>query len=269
MGKPFIFVVFMLLPPAIFCQTKIDKSKKELTANDRVKSQANDRTSGNNDCDNIFEILFIKGLGSIFKYGLIGDYTREDHLTNTLTPYALYDGRVGNYENNPDSIAKKHFRIDIQDSFLYSDSGLFGNHMEAKIRPSRYFFVQADFDQLYELDDAADSYDKLSLFHFNVCYDRVRFEKFNFGWNIGIAYIGNEVMKGGFSYGLSAEGFMIRNFSISAAVNWSTINHKPVNTFEIGARYHIRKYFISVGLERLKIADPNYTFAGLGGGIYF
>ncbi len=86
---------------------------------------------------------------------------------------------------------------------------------------------------------------------------------------MGASYVGNEVKKAGFTYGLNAEYFMGKQISFLASAKWSTINNSPLNTYELQGRYHKKNHFFSLGLEHLKIASPTYNLIALGGGIYF
>jgi long-subunit fatty acid transport protein len=154
-------------------------------------------------------------------------------------------------------------------SFVYRDNNLYGNHLKAKIRPFQYFYFQSDFHQLFEFNKIDNTDNRLTLFQFNINYDRIRFEKFNFGWNLGATYVGNEVKNGGLSYGLNAEYFMGNHISFLGSAKWSRINNLPVNAFELQIKFHRKNYFFSIGLEHLKIATPTYDFIALGVGIYF
>ena len=107
------------------------------------------------------------------------------------------------------------------------------------------------------------------MFQFNLNYDRIRLEKFNFGWNLGATYVENEVKKAGFAYGLNAEYFMGNRISFFGSAKWSRINGLPVNAFELQSKFHRKNYFFSLGFEHLKIATPTYNFVALGGGFYF
>jgi hypothetical protein len=102
-----------------------------------------------------------------------------------------------------------------------------------------------------------------------VAYDRIRFKKFNLGWTLGATYVGNDVQKAGFSYGLHTDVFAIKNISFNSAMIWSRINGLPVNSFEIRGKYHKQNYFFALGYEHLKIATPNYNYMTFGAGIYF
>jgi hypothetical protein len=276
--KKIILLLFIAISITSLGQNKLDKSKKELNAGSGENKQSSSRTrnssgsskSSYNSDTNLFVDIFVNITFGIFKYGVIGDYNNEDHLYNTLTKYPYYNGNSGNYESS-DTLSgiKNKARIDLENSFVYNSNNLFGNHLKTKIRPFQYFYLQTDFHQLFEFNDIDQKQYRLSLFQFNLNYDRIRFEKFNFGWNLGATYIGNEVKKAGLSYGVNAEYFMGNRVSFLAAAKWSQINTLPVNSFEIQSKFHRKNYFFLLGFEHLKIATPTYNLIALGGGIYF
>jgi hypothetical protein len=276
--KKIILLLFIAISITSLGQNKLDKSKKELNAGSGENKQSSSSTrnssgsskSSYNSNTNLFVDIFVNITFGIFKYGVIGDYNNEDHLYNTLTKHPYYNGNSGNYESS-DTLSgiKNKARIDLENSFVYNSNNLFGNHLKTKIRPFQYFYLQTDFHQLFEFNDIDQKQYRLSLFQFNLNYDRIRFEKFNFGWNLGATYIGNEVKKAGLSYGVNAEYFMGNRVSFLAAAKWSQINTLPVNSFEIQSKFHRKNYFFLLGFEHLKIATPTYNLIALGGGIYF
>lgn len=280
--KKFILLFLVVFSFNAFGQNKLDKSKSELNSGSK-KNQTTVTTSSStkgvsksseSDAEPligsiIVDILMYTTYG-VFKYGMIGDYKNENHLYSNLTPYPFYNGTSGNFENaDTISITENKSRLDLENSFVYSNNTLYGNHFKAKIRPFQYFYLQNDFHQLFEFDKIDNTNNRLSLFQFNLNYDRIRLEKFNFGWNLGATYVGNEVRKAGFAYGLNAEYFMGNHISFLGSAKWSKINGLPVNAFELQSKFHRKNYFFSLGFEHLKIATPTYNFVALGGGIYF
>ncbi|MFZ4106601.1 hypothetical protein [Flavobacterium sp.] len=276
------FLLFCLIYIASFGQNKLDKSKSEL--NSGVSNRNHSSTSyssssgsskskssnGENILGGIIADIFIYATFGVFKYGVVGDYKNENHLYSNLTPYPYYNRKSGNFENSDTvSVTVNKSRFDIENSFVYNSSSLFGNHLKAKIRPFQYLYLQTDFHQLFEINKIDATANRLSLFQFNLNYDRIRLEKFNFGWNLGATYVGNEVKRGGLAYGLNAEYFMGNRISFLASAKWSRINSLPVNTYELQGKFHRNNYFLTLGLEHLKIATPTYTLLAFGGGIYF
>ena len=253
MRKLFLLsVVFISIPS--FSQNKLDKSKKELsgeispssgnsssTASHASSNKSSNYKSSPGGSDVFFNLFFNIPFG-IGKYGLIGDYKNENHLYSNLTPYPFYNRKSGNFENaDTIVISKNKARFDIENSFIYSDNNLYGNHFKAKIHPFQYFYFQSDFHQLFEFNEIDNTNNCLSLFQFNLNYDRIRFEKFNFGWNLGATYVGNEVKKGELSYGLNAEYFIGNHISFLGSAKWSKINTLKVNAFELQRKFHRKK----------------------------
>lgn len=273
------FLILFLYSTA-YSQNKLDKSKQELNSSSSRSTQtssssfSSSKKKSKNESPNLFADLFVDlfvytTYGAV-KYGIVGDYKNENHLHSSLTPYPFYNNQSGNFESTDTvSIKKNLARIDLENSFVYSNNTLYGNHLKAKIRPSQYFYFQTDFHQLFEFNDIDHTSSRLSLFHFNFCYDRIRLEKFNFGWTLGASYVGNEVRKAGFSYGLTVDYFLNKRISFSGAAKWSSINSSPVNSLELQSKFHRKNYFFSLGYENLKIASPSYNLIALGGGIYF
>lgn len=276
MKKKGVFLIIILASFAtVSAQNKLEKSKSELNSGSKNSSSSSSSKSSakasdeDDDLEFFAEMFFYMTFG-IFKYGLIGDYTNEDHLYSNLTPYPFYNGKSGNYENaDTDTVQKAIYRIDLENKFIYNNSRLLGNHLEVKARPFQYFYIQADYRELFEFNKVHNTTNNLSLLHLNLAYDRVRLERFNLGWNIGTSYVGNEVGKFGFSFGLSADYFMTNQISFSGSQQWSSINGFSVNTLELQSKYHKKNYFFTMGYERLKIATPVYNFISIGGGIYF
>ncbi len=278
--KKLSLLLVVLISISSFSQNKLDKSKSQLNSGSSNKNQSRTSSSSSSSSSNsksnyssdsnIFVNIFFNITFAVFKYGAIGDYKNENHLYSNLTPYPFYNGKSGNFESSDSvSVSKNKARFDIENSFVYSDNNLYGNHLKVKIRPFQYFYFQSDFHQLFEFNEIDNTNNRLSLFQFNLNYDRIRFEKFNFGWNLGATYVGNEVKKGGLSYGLNAEYFMGNHISFLGSAKWSRINTLPVNAFELQSKFHRKNYFFSLGIEHLKIATPTYNFIALGGGIYF
>jgi hypothetical protein len=257
-------------------QTRLEQSKKDLksnnssTQNNSSSSSSSSRSNTSNTSGGTLAEVIVEVGAVLFYYSFIGDYENENHLHSRLTPYPFKDAGVGNFEA-PDSVktGRNRFRIDFDNKFLYSDSQLYGNHINLKIRPFQYFYFQTDYHALTEKSAFTNYKTHLSIFQFNLNYDRVRLPYLNLGWNIGATYIASDVQKSGVSVGLNAEGFFGKRFSIFATGKWSKVNGQPVNFLELGGKVHSKNYYFTMGFERLKIGTPNYNFIGLGGGLYF
>jgi hypothetical protein len=270
-------LALLLCAIQVSAQSKIERSKKELTEKSGnqysdgaqlSKNDSNNSTDSNSFADNIFADIIL----NIFYYAaravVVGDYANEKHLRNNLTDYPYRNGVQGDYTSN-DGGVKNNFRLDIDNSFLYSSGDSYGNHFKAKIRPSKYFYVQTDFRHLFENNPIDNLNYKLVVSDLAIGYDRIRMDKFNFGWRLGATYVGNEVNKFGFAYGINAAYFMNTKISLCATAKWSAINSRPVNAYELEMKYHRKRGLFLFGYENLKIGTPTYNFVKLGAGFYF
>ena len=246
---------------------------KESSKEGGHKREHSNASSERHSGDDTFENFIFRGIAQGFLYityyAAIGNYEAEDHLHNKLTCYPYYNGISGNYQNADPALSSfKNRRIDLENNLLYSNDQLFGNHLKFKFRPFQYFYFQTDYVQMVEHNTIDKEYSNLSLWGLNLCYDRIRLDRFNFGWTLGMNYIGNEVQMAGFSYGLNADVFIANNVSLYSSMKWSLINNKPVNEFEMQGKFHRKRCFFTIGYEHFKIASPSYHFISAGGGIF-
>ena len=266
-----IFLVTFLLNSSFvsFAQGKLDKSKEDLnkgSSNNRSsRSSDSSFSSDDDDDDNFFVSLLSQIAAFTLYYSFIGGYGEEDHLQNTLTRYPYSDYDTGNYLED---MSGRSARLDIDNKFLAGLENIYGNHLKAKLRPSKYIYFQTDYIQLVEDKSTSDNRSYLSLFNFDLCYDRLRFERFNLGWTIGANYVGNNVNKIGFSAGVNADIFLGSKVSLYSSMRWGEINAAPVNEFEAHLKYHINRFSVSGGFEHMKIGIPTYNFATVGIGFY-
>lgn len=279
MLKNTLLLILFIFSSNSFAQ-KIEKSKDELKSGKKEDTRPPLPTEPANqssqttyrESNNSFGIggFFLElGFYATFYTG-IGDYRNEDHLYSKLSPYPYYNNNSGNYlKYNEDDESKNLMRFDLENHFLYGSNASFGNHFKGKFRPFQYFYVQTDYRELLERDTFSKTTSNLSLFQFNLGYDRLRFEKFNLGWTLGATYIASGINKAGFSYGLNTEVFPFKKVSFNSAMIWSKINGLPVNSFEFRGKYHQKNHFFSMGYENLKIASPSYNYVTLGVGFYF
>lgn len=222
----------------VSAQSKIERSKKELTEKScshysngiqLSKKDSYYSTDSHSFADNIFADIML----NIFYYAasviVVGDYTNEKHLRNNLTDYPYHNGVQGDYSGK-NEVVKNNFRLDLDNSFLYSSGNSYGNHFKVKIRPSKYFYVLTDFRHLFENDPIHKLNYKSFISDLAICYDRIRMDKFNFEWRLGAIYVGNEVSKFSFAYGLNASYFMKTKISLSGTAKCSVINPRAVNT---------------------------------------
>jgi hypothetical protein len=269
-----VFLLFIFLSiENSYAQTDLNTSKRELNKEQKRNDAQQEYTAPKSTYSTGRDLeseLTGSIVGNLFAYlivGMVGNYSKEDHLHNRVSKYPYRSAIEGNY-TRADSNVHKGPRLDIEDHFLYGNKDLYGNHLKAKLRPFGYFYFQTEMFQLFQYDHTLDKYDNLLLYNLDFCYDRVRYERFNLGFTMGANYIANDVKKGGFAFGFNTEIFVSKPITLYASVKWSSVNGNPVNTYELQGKYHIKNFFISAGYQHLKIASPSYRFLSVGLGIY-
>ena len=271
------FILFVLCCSVKgYTQSKLEQSKKELNASNHKESNSNSKknehthnSEANEIISNGFVNYFTTAAGITY-YLMFGFYKDENHLHSPLTRYPYYNQLSGNYEQ-PDSLhnTKNRARLDIEGKYLYSGKDLYGNHVAASIRPFQFVYIKGNYYNLTEYDNSIKISSNLSFYNAQFCYDRLRFGKFNLGWNLGVNYIASGVERAGFSYGFNIDAFLFKHFSLNSAINWSRINGQAANTFDVTGKYHFNRFFIAAGYEHYKIGTPGYDFLSMGGGLYF
>ncbi len=271
----FIIIIFLLNNSFVcYSQGKLDKSKEELKKGSK-RSKRDSRSSGypssdSDDSGSLCGDLFGGLITRAFLYSMsavfIGLYEDEDHLHNRLSRYPYFNSSSGNYQS--DLVYGNVMRLDVENKLLASQEDIYANHLKVKFRPFRFFSIQGDYHQLMELNRTDDSRSYLSLYNLDFCYDRVRAERFNLGWTVGMNYVGDDVNMAGFAGGLNTDIFLFNKTSLYSSMRWGIINDVPVNEFEIQFKYHIKNFSLSLGYENLKIGTPVYDFITFGVGIY-
>jgi hypothetical protein len=278
-----VLLIFFLFnnPLHSYSQDKLNQSKNELKSgkskktNSRASSEErrsgrSGRRSTRDDTEITAAVIEAVARMTLFVtyHSLIGNHKIEEHFKNDLTDYPYLNSvSSGNYEYLEVSPRKK-IRLELENSFLTSFTDIYGNHLKVKCRASKYFYLQSDYFQLIDTENRDDNNSSLALFNFNLGYDRLRFEKVNVGWTLGIKYAGSDVKETGASFGLNMDIFLGKPISLYTSMRWGVINTVPVNEFELKLKYHKTNHFLSFGYEHAKIGTPNYHFLSAGAGIY-
>ena len=212
----------------------------------------------------LLEDVVIEILLYISYYAIVGNYSAEDHLYNDLTNYPYENSKAGNYSSSDEHKAK-YFRVDLANHVMFAGNDVYGDHLDIKVRPFRYFYLQSNFFQTVDFSKATND-PSLSAFTFSFCYDRLRFQKLNLGLTLGINYARSHTSKVKFSGGFNFEWFVTNPVSLHSSVSWGGLNYE---NFESQVRYHYKRTFVSAGYEMLKVHDPRYHFVTTGLGVYF
>ena len=250
-----------------FSQSMLNQSKEELNRGGSRSKSESVRSTGSNSSssysgNNFFAEIFVIFIGRGFIWLTLGNYSDENHLSNSYTPYPYFNGYSGNYTPQ-EYDGKSNMRFTIENN-IYEPMmhNAFANRLKGKIN-FRHFGFESDWLQMYEKFPKTE----LAIVNLSFCYDRLRFQRFNWGWNMGANFVGSGVNRFGFSIGTHAEAFLFKRAGLYTSIKGGRVNTQPVNQFEIRAKRYINKFYISAGYETIKIATPRYHYITAGVGI--
>ena len=186
----------------------------------------------------------------------------------------MHDAEIANYpfENSfhgnyiyANSTNYKIVRFDISNNFVIENSNLYGNNFGVDFRFLRRFGLEFDYLSLTEKINA--KRDQFSLYSALLNYHRIRTQKLDAWFGLGVMYVGDDVHKTGFGIGLGAEWFVAKPISLKVSHKWTNINNQEVNNTKLLLKYHIKKYHISSGYEHFKIGVSKIDAFSFGVGV--
>lgn len=275
--KLILFVVLFTFSLNSYSQTRLNSAKSDLK---NSSSSSSSESSSSNDDDNDFlELLLIEAIaeplltvGGLITYGILIETEWEKNSNMhyaRFTPYPYAYGAYGDYMYEPvgsiDSLTPA--RVDLNNSLVRSDSRLFGNHLNAKVRFEKRFSIDGGYLQLFENGPLGN--ESFSFFNTSINYYRIRTNRFSLWYGPGVGYIGNEVKRFGFTLNTGAEWFVARPVSLFASYKHTFLGSDTVSLFESRLKYHIKNYNLSGGFERYKLGSVNLSNVAVGVGVSF
>lgn len=262
---------------ASYAQGKIDEAedslkKVENTTNDSSKSIYKGKTGKDSNSENKFLTDVIGGLFiQIFAYTAYSvafeSPFETDHKGSdaVLTKYPYKNSNTGNYSYdwNKDS---EIFTTSITNRFIFETNKLYGNHLNTDMHFLKRWGLELDYLQLWE-ENSNFGNNALAIYTALVKYNRVRTERFNAWWALGASYVDGGVNEIGFTYGLGAEFFFTKPFSLESNFNQILVNGNTVNKFNALINFHRKQYKFTGGYERIKIGSVKFSNASLGVGV--
>lgn len=263
--------VFILFHAICYSQGKIneaeDKLKKIKKSNNSSKSQTT-FTDNSTDSESHFLNDFVGGFFvQIFAYTAYGiAFESPFEMDNKghgafLTKHPYMNSDTGNYSYNWNEDSEI-FTTSITNRFIFETNKVYGNHLNVDMKFLKRLGLELDYLQLWE-ETKFSGNNALAIYTALAKYNRVRTEQFNAWWGLGATYVDGDVNAFGFTYGLGAEFFFIRPFSLESHFNQTLINDNSINKFNGLLNYHKRHYTFTLGFEHLKISSVGFsTFTG-------
>ncbi|MDN3664633.1 hypothetical protein ACFFU1_00220 [Algibacter miyuki] len=283
MKNNFTLLLFLLLISiSSHGQGKIDKAekslKKEFTPKTITSSTPKETNSYyNNNSSSFADETLTEIVGGLFiqlfaytAYGLAIESPFEmDHKASNafLTKHPYNNSSTGHYSYDWQEDSEI-FTTSIATRFIFETNKINGNHLNVDMNFFQRFGLELDYLQLWEKNTNFGN-DNLAIYTALAKYNRVRTERFNAYWGLGAAYVDGAVNKFGFTYGLGAELFFMKPFSLESNFNQVLVNNHTVNKFNALLNYYKKQYKFSLGYEYLKLGDVEFSTISAGIGVAF
>jgi hypothetical protein len=183
-----------------------------------------------------------------------------------ISTYPYKNGNSGNYIYT-DSTNYNMTRFDITNSFVIENKNLYGNNFGVNFRFLKRFAL--DVDYLFLTEKVNENNDSFSLYSALLKYYRVRTQKLDAWFGLGIMHVGSDVNKSGFGIGVGAEWFFVEPISAHFSHKFTSINSESVNKTQILLKYHLKNYHISSGYESFNIGVSKINTFSIGVGASF
>jgi len=269
------FLILISLNSVSYSQGKIKKAEESLKKIEKTENTiSNPNYDDNNNSEGDFLTEVVGGLFfQIFAYSAYGIAfespfeTEHKGSTAILNKHPYTNTNTGNYSYNWNENSEI-FTTTISNHFIFETNKIYGNHLNANMKFLKRLGLEIDYLQLWE-ETTNSGNDALAIYTVLAKYQRVRTEHFNSWWGLGVAYVDGNINELGFTYGLGAEFFFIRPFSLESNFNQTLINDNSINKFNALLNYHRKQYKFILGYEHLKIGDVGFSNVTGGLGFFF
>ncbi|OEK09773.1 hypothetical protein A8C32_09675 [Flavivirga aquatica] len=273
------FTIFISFSVTSFGQGKLKQAEESLTIEEEInksitKPKHNTYSSNSNDSDGNFLTeaiarLFVHAFLYASYYAVIESPVEREHRASNafITKHPYSNSNKGNYSYNWDDDSEI-FRTTVSNRFIFETNKLYGNHLNIDMKLLQRVGLEMNYLQLWE-ENANFRNNTLAIYTALAKYQRVRTERFNAWWGLGAAYIDGDVDELGFTYGLGAELFFTKPFSLESNFNQTLINDSSVNKFNALLNFHKKHYKFTGGYEYLKVGDVSFSTFSVGVGVSF
>ncbi|TXD51785.1 MULTISPECIES: hypothetical protein [unclassified Polaribacter] len=253
---------------------KLDKGKKSLkdqkSTGNIGKRTSKTTSSNNNDIqieNPLARILWFAAAYTAYGLAIESPWEFNGNMHDAeISNYPYKEQRYGNFIYT-DSMNYKISRFDVTNNFVRENSNLYGNNLGVNFRFLKRFAL--DVDYLYLSENVNNTTDNFSLYSALINYYRIRTQRFEAWFGLGIMHVGSDVDKTGFGLGFGAELFVAKPISIDFSHKWTSINQQEVHKTKVLLKYHIKNYHISSGYEHFKIGVSKIDAFSIGLGASF
>ncbi|QOD59832.1 hypothetical protein H9I45_10780 [Polaribacter haliotis] len=232
------------------------------------KSTSRRSTINNNSNDNPFASI-LWGIAAYTFYGVLVESPWEMNgrmHDAEISNYPYKEARYGNFIYT-DSTNYNSTRFDITNNFVRESKNLYGNNFGVNFRFLKRFAL--DVDYLYLSENVNGKQDSFALYSALLKYYRIRTQRFDAWFGLGILHAGSNVKETRFGLGFGAELFITKPISIDFSHKWTVINQEEVHKTKVLLKYHLKNYHISSGYEHFKIGVSKIKALSIGVGASF
>lgn len=273
MNQKFLFLslIFSLFYLNIFGQDgKLNKAKESLKEEKSTTNNVKSSRSSTSSNTRLFDENtnpFVQIFGYIFAYTAYGlafetPFERNGRMHDAeISKFPYQKASHGNFIYT-DSINYNLTRFEIYNHFFIENSNLSGNDFGVEFRFLKRFSMDVNYTTFSEkINGQKDSFDMFSAM---LKYYRIRTQRFDAWFGLGVRSVFNDVKKNGFLLGFGGEIFVAKPFSLTASHKWTSLNNQSVNNTKLLLKYHINNYRITSGYEFYKLGVSEINAFSLG-----
>ncbi len=249
---------------------KLHRAKQNLKQQKDINQYINDSdTTKDNKSDSFhpFQDLFIQIMWNI-TYGIAFEtiFEKETKMHRAgISKYPYIENKIGNY-SYVDSLSVA-YRFSVTDSWLRESTSLSGNIANLQLRFAKRLDINLGYLELIEKNNFTT--DNFSLFSAMLNYHRIRTQKIDLWYGLGVIHVANNINKTGFAYGIGAEWFVVKPISLFASTKSSIINRETISKNRILLKYYQKKWQFYSGYKNFKLTTVFVNTLSIGGGYIF
>ena len=266
-----ILLLNLIFTNFIFSQTgKLNQIKHNLNHQQDINSyieDVNDTSDKNPNSFHPFQDLFVQIMWNI-TYGVAIEtiFEKESKMHRAaISKYPYIENKIGNYSYD-DSLSVS-YRFSVIDSWLRESTSLYGNNLNLQFRFAKRLDANLSYSELKEKTNFTT--DNFSLFSAMLNYHRIRTQKLDLWYGLGIMHVANNVNKTGFAYGIGAEWFFKKPISLFASINSTVINQENLTKSKVLLKYYHKNTQFVGGYQKFKITTIGVDTFSLGLGYTF
>lgn len=244
--QKFIIILIFLFPIVTLSDDSPDRG-----SDDGGKLSDMEDASGNSD--NFFVYLLIDMIiySPEILFGSSSTFSYSDYP---------YENNSGLFEKGNDKL----WHIDFSLYYSQADVNLKGLNIDANIHPSRYWSVRAKHNRFSELINFNE--DNLNFSQIYIQYNRVRLEKFNLQWGLGLVSMQGESYEQGLGFNIGMDLYFYKPLSLDFEYSIAYLNDAMFTDVTTRLNLYSDRFKVYLGYKYMSLGrvDLNNFLIGIG-----